>query len=633
MRANIRLPRWTLVCYRLWAWVFLISLFALATTQQTIAQASEKSANSSTVLYTVSLLHPGQHRVHITIDLPPGSPQHDLQLPVWNALYQVRDFSRYVEWIRATDRAGHPLAIRLLNKSCWQINGSLNGASVEYEVTADNAGPYGAQLNAQHAFFNLAEILMYPVDARSMPVQLRLTDIPSGWRIATALASSSPNTFAAANYDQLVDAPVEIGAFREQDFEQGGGHYRVVADADPADYEMDKIVPMVRRIVTAETAWMNDRPFSSYLFLYHFPHGPGGGGMEHAYSTAIEVNASVLANDSQALADVTAHEFFHLWNVKRIRPQGLDPIDYTAENYTTALWFSEGVTNTVQDYTSLQAGIFDEPTYLARLAGEIGELERRPAHLTQSAEESSVDAWLEKYPSYLLPERSISYYNKGDLLGVLLDLEVRDASHGAASLRDIFQWMNLHYAKRGRPFPDSDGVRQAAEAVSHADLGWFFQKYVSGTEEIPWDDFLKGVGLHLERHATVIADSGLWAVRNSDAPPVVTWLDPAGPAESSGLAVGDAILEIDGKVSGPDFGHQLAAVQAGEMLRLRVRRGAEEHNYQLTVGSHEDVDFELKDATSVSPEQRARRAAWLSGQDQRPTNHTTEDNAAGQAQP
>ena len=161
------------------------------------------------------------------------------------------------------------------------------------------------------------------------------------------------------------------------------------------------------------------------------------------------------------------------------------------------MWFSEGTTTTAANIILLRAGLLDETRYLKGLAAEISELERRPAHLTQSVEESSLDAWLEKYDYYRLPARSISYYNKGNLLGVLLDLQVREATHDAASIRDVFHWMNENYARKGQFFPDTEGVRRAAEAVSHADLGWFFQKYVAGTEEIPWDDFFKNVGLHL----------------------------------------------------------------------------------------------------------------------------------------
>src|SRR5437660_949441 len=218
---------------------------------------------------------------------------------------------------------------------------------------------------------------------------------------------------------------------------------------------------------------MNDRPFDTYTFIYRFPRGPAGGGMEHAYSAAIDLNADTIKQSLDPLTGVTAHEFFHLWNVKRIRPQTLEPVEYTKENYTRALWFSEGVTSTAEGIIQLRAGLLDEKGYLSRLGEEITELERRPAHLTQSAEESSLDAWLEGDPYYRRPDRSISYYNKGELLGVLLDLTVRDVTQGRASLREVLQWMNQNYAKKGRFFDDSAGVRQAAEAVSHADLGLF----------------------------------------------------------------------------------------------------------------------------------------------------------------
>ncbi len=260
---------------------------------------------------------------------------------------------------------------------------------------------------------------------------------------------------------------MEIGTFHEFDFNQGAGHYRVIVDGDAADYDMQKIVTTVRGIVAAETAWMDDRPPDRYLLLYHFVRGLGGIAMEHADSTAIDVSAGGPAQDPQSLADLTAHEFFHLWNVKRIRPQSLEPTDYTRENYTTNLWFIEGVTTTVADYARLAAGLLDQSRFLSGLALQIKQLEQRPAHLTQSAEESSLDTWLEKYEYYRQPERSVSYYNKGYLLGVLLDLEIRDASNDAASLQDLFQWLNQNYARKGRfsPTPTACGKRQKPSAM------------------------------------------------------------------------------------------------------------------------------------------------------------------------
>ncbi len=589
--------------------------WACLSSAQGFALKSEAEAEAKEVCYTVSLAGYPEHLLHIQIKLAGGESSRRVQLPVWNALYQVRDFSQYVNWVRAKAPSGSVLKVQKIDKTTWEVEGAQDGAILDYEFLADEAGPYGAQVNASHAFLNLAEILMYLPENRSSETQLTFTDVPAGWKFATALEARSDG-FRAANYDQLVDSPVEAGTFQETDFDEDGGRYRVVVDADRSDYDMEKLVADVRRIVAAATSWMRDRPFSTYVFFYHFPRGPGGGGMEHAYSTAIDLNAQSLKDNLQAFDDVTAHEFFHLWNVKRIRPQSLEPIDYTKENYTRALWFSEGVTSTVEDIILLRAGLMDEPRYLQEVGGQISELQRRQARLTQSAEESSLDAWLEKYAYYLQPERSISYYNKGDLLGLILDLKVRDASHGRASLRDVFQWMNQNYAKQGKFFPDSEGVRTAAEAVCHQDFSAFFQRYVGGVEEIPWDDFFGTVGLHVVRRIVPLADPGFTAARNFDAPPSVLRIRSGSEAEKAGLAVGDVLLEINGRVSTADFERRLAQLHIGEVLHLKIRHRGSEREVQWRIGTRDEVEFELKDVDNVTTQQRARRAAWLRGESQ-----------------
>jgi predicted metalloprotease with PDZ domain len=577
------------------------------------------SASSHAITnYAITLANPEQHLVEVQIMLPAGPAQRELQLPVWNALYQVRDFAKYVNWVRAKDRAGRALAVHTLNSSRWQIAGAEAGAVVEYEIFLDSPGPFGAEFNSHHAFFNLAQVLMYPVEARSGPMVVRFNQVPEGWRVATPLASMPEGRYRAENYDRLVDSPVEIGDFKESDFDEGGGHYRVIVDAEPADYDMAKIDAMLRKIVAAATSWMNDRPFDNYMFLYHFPRGPAGGGMEHSYSTAIAVHADVPLQAPEVLESVTAHEFFHLWNVKRIRPRTLEPVDYTKENYTRALWFSEGCTSTAADIIELRAGLLDERHFERQLASGIAELERRPAHLTQSAEESSLDAWLEGDAYYRRPERSISYYNKGELLGVALDLAVREASHGRASLREVFQWMNQNYAKNDRFFPDSDGVREAAAAVTHADLGWFFVKYVAGTDEIPWDDFFRGVGLRLIEGKSSVADAGFIASRNFDGPMIAS-VTAGSEAERAGLQTGDTILEINGKTAGDEFFQEIAQISAGDtiVVKVRGRRGAD-RELKWKVGTRDEISHELRDADNVTTEQLARRAAWLKGEAQIP---------------
>jgi len=577
-----------------------------------ILTAYRAAANDTGVSYSISLDSPEKHLVDVQMILPAGMAERDLQLPVWNALYQVRSFSQFVNWVRAKDRAGHPLAMRQITTSSWHLDRASEGAIVEYQIYVDSFGPFGAQFNSRHAFFNLAQILMYAVDARNATMTVRFRRVPPGWHVATPLEGKA-DVYSAANYDRLVDSPVEISSFHSYDFEESGAHFHVIVDADPADYDAGKIVANLHKIIAAATSWMSDRPFDSYTFFYHFPHGPGGGGMEHAYSTAIELNAQSIQRSLYPLNAVTAHEFFHLWNVKRIRPQTLEPIDYTKENFIRALWFSEGVTSTAEEIIQLRAGLMDEKQFLAHLSEQISELENRPARLTQSAEESSLDTWLEGFDYYRRPERSISYYNKGELLGFMLDLAIRDASHDRASLRELFQWMNANYAKKGRYFDDSKGVREAAESISQADLGGFFTKYVSGTEEIPWNDFLRYVGLQVEKFSVTAPDPGFIASRNFNGPMSVIAVTPGGEAERAGLQIGDAITEIQGKVASEESNQQLARMNPGDTISIKIRSEGSVRELHWKIGGRQEISYQVKDVDQVTPEEGTHRGAWLQG--------------------
>jgi predicted metalloprotease with PDZ domain len=593
------------------SWRALVLLACACVSRSLLAS---ESPNSTELRYTVSLAGYQDHLVRVQMKLPPGPATRKVQLPVWNALYQVRDFSQYITSVKAKGKSS-ALHVRPIDKSSWQIDGTQDGATVEYEIAAILPGPYGAQLDTSHAFFNFAELLMYLPEARDARTRLQFVGVPSGWKIATALEPDG-DAFTAESYDRLVDSPAEIGTYKEADFDEGGGHYRVIVDADPADYDINKITGALKKIAAAATSWMNDRPFQTYVFFYHFPRGPGGGGMEHAYGTAIEMNAQSVKERPEMLYGVTAHEFFHLWNVKRIRPQSLEPIDYTKENYTRALWFSEGVTSTVENIILFRARLLDEAGFLRKLGEEITELESRPAHITQSAEVSSLDAWLEKYPYYREAGRSVSYYNKGELLGTMLDLRIRETSQGKASLRDLFQWMNKNYAQQGKFFADSAGVRGAAEEASHSDLAPFFEKYVAGTEEIPWDSFLNTAGLRVVSRRSLVADTGFAAVHNFDALPSVIRVRAGSDAERAGLKTGDEITVFNARPVASDFERRIGELRPGDAIRLHILRHGTEHEIEWKVGTREEVEFEVKEVDNVTTQQRARRAAWLRGEGQ-----------------
>jgi len=568
------------------------------------------TALAENVRYTVSLADPEHHLVRVRMTVPPGFDNRELQLPVWNALYQVRDFSQYMTWIRAKDPAGQALPLFQVNASRWSIAGANRGAIVEYEMFSNDSGSFGADLNLQHAFLNLAEILIYEDDKRNDPVQVEFQQVPSGWKIATPLTLSG-EFYQARNYDQLVDSPVEVGTFLESDFRADCGNYRVILDSPDPQSVMAKILPPLQHITSEAPRWMDDCPFHSYMFIFHFSDSPGRGGMEHAYSTAITLPTKSLSGDMESFTGVTAHEFFHLWNVKRIRPQSLEPIDYTKENYTPALWFSEGVDSTASNLIRLRAGLLDERQYLISLGDAITELEDRPAHLTQSVEQSSEDAWLEKYPYYGLPERSISYYNKGELLGVLLDLRMREASHDQASLQTLFRWMNERFAKQGKFFNDSDAVRQAAVKLSGAGLEKFFSEYVSGVSEIPWDEFFAYVGLQARSADLISVRRGFDAVQKFDRPPVVVVVEPGSDAERAGMKSDDLLMQINGQPAGRDFEKAIEAIGPAGLLSLRINREGIERELQWTLGSNKQKTYHLEDVPGLTAEQKKHRALWL----------------------
>src|ERR1700683_4452183 len=352
-------------------------------------------------------------------------------------------------------------------------------------------------------------------------------------------------------------------------------------------------------------------PFREYTFSFHV--GPylesGGGGMEHANCTAIGA-ASV-----ESAVTIAAHEFFHAWNVKRIRPQTLEPVDFTKEQYTRALWFAEGVTNTYASYTLERSGIWPKERFYADLAAQISELDSRPAHLWQSVEESSLDAWLEKYDDYRQPERSISYYNKGQIVGEMLDLAIRNATDGHKSLDAVITSMNEAYAKQGKYYDDSDSVRAAAEEVTGTSLDDFFRGYISGVEEIPYDKFLGAAGLELKVETHRIADLGFWTAggRGGGATATVSQVVPGSTAGAAGLPGGDVLLELNGETVPAFFPQWVRQHSPGEIVKLRIHRDGKELDISFALGSNETKRYSISELAHVSDRQKRIREGWLRG--------------------
>jgi predicted metalloprotease with PDZ domain len=569
----------------------------------------------ATIEYTISLAHPERHVLGVTMRIPSVRDHLTLQMPAWNALYQIRDFSSHIMQVTAKDNEGSSLPLQKLDKQTWSVLG--NGTvTMSYPIFWDEAGPFSSQLNSDHAFLNLAMVLLYVPDRRNEDTKLEFEDVPEGWKVAVELgaAGSGRSSFAyvAPGYDALVDAPVEVGQFEELHFKAGGRPIRVVVHGDPGDRA--RLTDALKRIVNYEVLLMGGPPFREYLFLFHVGQNFGGGGMEHMNCTAI------AADVPAQLPSYAAHEFFHAWNVKRIRPVSLEPVDYTKEMWTRSLWFAEGVTNTYGVYTMLRTGMWSSQQFYNNLADQIRELQSRPAHRWQSAEQASLDAWLEKYPLYTRPEESISYYDKGQILGVLLDLLIRDRTDNHASLDDVLRAMNEEYAKSGRFYDDSQGIKTVIENVIRekgpsADAGVtdFFTRYVSGTEEIPYAEFLGFAGLGIRDTGQHRATFGFSIVRETNGSATIGAIEEDTGAAEAGLKEGDVLLALNGEPFPRAPERWLRDHQPGELTKVKIRRGSEEEEISFTLARQTDAIYQISEISTPTGKQQRIREGILHG--------------------
>ena len=447
---------------------------------------------------------------------------------------------------------------------------------------------------------------MYVPDRRVENIEVKFADVPSDWRSIAELPSGvAPNSFTAESYDKLVDAPVEIGKFEEFEFDNVGAHFRVVVDS--REWNRPTLEDSLKRITGYEVKLMGGPPFKEYTFFFHIGTYPdaGGGGMEHANSTAIGASSVDMA------VAIAAHEFFHAWNVKRIRPQSLEPVDYTKEQYTRALWFAEGVTSTYGSFALERSGIWTKDKWYADLAQQVCELQSRPARKWQSVEESSLDTWFDKYDAYNLADRSISYYNKGQIVGDMLDLAIRDATDNHKSLDDVLRRLNDR-AKQGKFYDESDGIRSVVEEVSGTSFEDFFRRYVSGLDEIPYDQFLAHAGLSLKNEFRQSADAGFLVGRSADGPTVVA-VTPGSAAQAAGLRVDDILVELNGAPISGRISAWMRERTPGETVKLKVRRDGEERELSFAVGSREENHCTVVEMTHPTEKQLRIRTGLLRG--------------------
>lgn len=564
------------------------------------------------ISYLLDLRKPTSHLVYVKMNVPETHAGTEFQFPTWNNLYQIRDFVRDVQNVQA-ECNGKPEELNRVDMDTWEATQRCSDLELHYAVYANQDNVFSAVLDSQHAFLNFALLLFYLPHDRQQSVRVKFL-LPEGWKLITMLKDGpAPGEYEALDYDRLVDSPAEAGNFQQYDYVQDGATFRIVVDGNGNLYSPKSLVTVIKKITATEIALMQNVPFKRYTFMLFFPKR-GGGGMEHRDGTAISIPAAQMRVGLDGLEAIAAHEFFHLWNVKRIRPQGLEPIDYIHGNDTSDLWFCEGVTSVYAEMVLLRSGLIKKKQFYNHLDDQIAELKSRPARHFQSVEESGREAWLEKYADYSRPQRSISYYNKGEIIGYLLDLGIRRASDNRYSLDDLMRRLDEDFAKRHLFYNDTDLERIISELASGFPCKEFFREYIDGTRDLDYAKYLGYAGLELKTETVKEPRLGFQSLQSFIGPVHVESVDPDSNADKAGLRSGDVLLKMDGVELPVTPDRELVYFRPGQRVTFTVQRGAKILKIEFRLGSKNATVYKVKEMQHATHAQLSIRAGWLKGE-------------------
>ncbi len=585
--------------------------------------AAERRAARRGVQYRLEIPAPAQQWVHVTMTVArPQGLRSEVAMPAWTpGSYLVRDHARHVDGVEARDLRGRPLALHRVDKQTWRIDHGVGGFTLSYRVFADEPGVRTSFVDDRHATLNGASIFMYLVKGTGRPATVELA-LPRGWQAHTALErpADDPTRLVAPNYDTLIDSPIELGNAELRAFDVAGARIELVFSA-PAGSNADtaRIGADLQKVVAAFARMMGGLPLRRYVFLV-VADETGDGGLEHAASSLMRVPRDMFADERgyRRMVNLGAHEFFHLWNVKRLRDVELRPYDYRGEDYTRLLWFHEGFTETMEQQALLRAGVLAGEAYLGELATGWTAYLKKPGRNHAPLGELSFDAWTKAYkPSPSHGNTQVSYYEKGYLLGVCLDLELRlrAARHGKrGSLAGLFRGLMASHGEAGAGLTQADIVA-AAGVEAGEPMDAFFARHVDGTAELPLPELLARAGVRVSSEAATQAHSGL--VLAADR--VVRNIEPGSPAEIAGLMLGDEVIAVAGRrVRGGDEAQaRLAERRPGERVEVAVFRGGrlELRTLTLVADPHRSYRFEPAPDATLSPETLGLRRLWLGRDD------------------
>lgn len=559
--------------------------------------------------YHLAMPQPHCHLFEVKLDVAdaPG-PSIDLKLPSWApGAYKLVDNARNLRALVAKGPQGI-LPVERIDLHTWRIHHGGADFTVDYKVFGDKPQIHQAQVTATHAMINGAAIFVYPAGGQDWPCELNVA-LPEGWEISVALEETSPFTYAASSYDALIDAPIQAGTFERASFEALGVMHEITWQA-PYPMDRDRVVEGLKRIVEAEAAfWSGPEadavklPYTRYVFQYQ--HGPENflNGLEHRDSMMI-VGPMDLHGNAHGFFALTAHEVFHAWNVKRLRPVGLGPFDYQKPAHTTALWVVEGLTEYYTELMVLRAGLQNRSDYLRGVAGSLQMLEQSPGRLISSLSESSFITWNFGDDRW---NGAINYYLKGSLVGLALDLEIRHRTENRQSLDDVMRALWARFGETDMPYHPSD-VEAVASEVAGVDLSEFFELHLRTPGETDLAPYLAHAGLGL---AVASRTASLQArLTGRDGGLHVEDVRAGGAAQAAGLMAGDHVVAIGGNRATEALLPQIAAQWLpDELVPVHFFRGDQLCETMLRLGA--DQRYVIEPLPAPTSLQSEIQASWL----------------------
>lgn len=572
-----------------------------------------------TIHYQVAMPQPETHLFEVRLQIVNHkSSILDLKMPVWTpGSYLVREYAKNLQDFTAF-AGDKPLSWRKVSKNHWQINKDdvSSEVTVSYRIFANELSVRTNHLDATHGYFNGAALFLRLLGTDNLPIRVTVLPPYPQWQVTTALPKIKEqfNTFYASDFDTLVDSPFEIGDHQLYNFEVLGKPHEL-AIWGQGNFQVQPLISDIQKIVQVEAQMFGGLPYDRYLFLVHL-FAQAYGGLEHKNCCSLIYQRFGFRTQDkyERFIQLVAHEFFHLWNVKRIRPKALEVFNYDQESYTPSLWFCEGTTSYYDLIIPLRAGIYEVKTYLNYWSKEISRFLTTPGRKVQSLTESSFDAWIKLYrPDANSGNSQISYYLKGEMVSLLLDLLIRARHHNRRSLDDVMRQMWHEFGEPEIGYTPQQ-LQAVIESVAELDLTDFFKRYIDGTDELPFDQYLEPFGLHLVTEKEDEPYLGM-KVNTENGREIIKFVETASPAQLAGIDAGDELLAIAGiKVTAHQLSDRLKDYQPNDTIQVTIFHQDELRTVSLTLGQPRPVKYQVVPIKNPNPIQQENFAGWLGTQ-------------------